>query len=50
MPLRWRLLLLVAVVGPSGCATIPIGPSVMVLPGRGKTFEQFQRDDAVCRQ
>jgi hypothetical protein len=22
----------------------------MVLPGPGKTFEQFQADDAVCRQ
>jgi len=34
----------------SGCATIPHGPSVMVLPGSGKNFEQFQVDDAVCRQ
>jgi hypothetical protein len=34
----------------SGCASIPTGPSVMVLPGNGKTFEQFQTDDAVCRQ
>ena len=34
----------------SGCATIPHGPSVMVLPGSGKSFEQFQVDDAVCRQ
>jgi hypothetical protein len=34
----------------SGCAGIPTGPSVMVLPGTGKTFEQFQVDDAVCRQ
>ena len=34
----------------SGCATIPQGPSVMVLPGSGKSFEQFQADDAVCRQ
>jgi len=50
MPLRWSLLLLVAVVRLSGCAAIPTGPSVMVLPGRGKTFEQFQTDDAVCRQ
>jgi len=32
------------------CATVPTGPSVMVLPGRAKTFEQFQQDDAVCRQ
>ncbi|MGH7385769.1 MAG: hypothetical protein ACREKG_11365, partial [Candidatus Rokuibacteriota bacterium] len=34
----------------SGCATIPHGPSVMVLPGSSKSFEQFQTDDALCRQ
>jgi len=34
----------------SGCATIPAGPSVQVLPAPGKPFEQFQADDAVCRQ
>ncbi len=34
----------------SGCATVPHGPSVMVLPGSTKSFEQFQSDDAVCRQ
>lgn len=33
-----------------GCATIPAGPSVAVLPGAGKPFEVFQADDAVCRQ
>ena len=33
-----------------GCVSMPTGPSVMVLPGAGKTFEQFQVDDAVCRQ
>lgn len=33
-----------------GCATIPTGPSVMALPGSGKSFEQFQADDAVCKQ
>lgn len=32
------------------CATVPVGPSVMVLPGTGKPFEQFQADDASCRQ
>src|SRR2546426_5272530 len=32
------------------CATVPLGPSVMVLPGTGKSFDQFQADDAVCRQ
>ncbi len=34
----------------SACATVPTGPSVMVLPGSTKTFEQFQADDAMCRQ
>jgi hypothetical protein len=31
------------------CATIPSGPSVMVLPGAQKTFEQFREDDALCQ-
>jgi hypothetical protein len=34
----------------SACATVPTGPSVMVLPGNGKNFEQFQAEDAMCRQ
>src|SRR2546425_6257907 len=34
----------------TACGTVPTGPSVMVLPANGKTFEQFQADDAVCRQ
>src|SRR5215467_8679387 len=34
----------------AGCATVPTGPSVMVLPGSARSFEQFQGDDAVCRQ
>src|SRR5918996_3672907 len=34
----------------TACATVPTGPSVMVLPGTGKNFEQFQVDDATCRQ
>lgn|SRR5882762_1481927 len=32
------------------CATVPTGPGVMALPGNGKSFEQFQIDDTVCRQ
>lgn len=32
-----------------GCATMPDGPSVMALPGTGKSFEQFRSDDAECR-
>jgi hypothetical protein len=34
----------------TACASVPTGPSVMVLPGSGKNFDQFQIDDAVCRQ
>jgi outer membrane lipoprotein SlyB len=33
----------------SGCATIPPGPSILVMPGGGKSFESFQADDATCR-
>jgi hypothetical protein len=32
-----------------GCATIPPGPSVAVMPPPGKAFEAFQADDALCR-
>jgi hypothetical protein len=32
------------------CTTIPSGPSAMVLPGTGKSFEQFRADDGMCRQ
>lgn len=34
----------------SGCVTLPTGPSVRVLPGAGKTFEQFQAEEQICRQ
>jgi hypothetical protein len=35
----------------AGCATPPpSGPSVMVLPGSGKSFDQFRYDDYECRQ
>ena len=43
-------LALTAVLLLSACVTIPTGPSVMVLPGDGKNFDQFQMDDGACRQ
>src|SRR5262249_9562961 len=51
-PPMWRrsIGLLVVVSGLGACATVPSGPSVMVLPGSGKSFEQFQLDDLSCRQ
>lgn len=45
-----RNFLIAAVLIVSGCATIPTGPSVMVLPARGKALEQFQAEDMICRQ
>jgi hypothetical protein len=33
----------------AGCATVPSGPTWQALPGSRKTFEQFQIDDADCR-
>ena len=34
----------------TGCTVMPTGPSVMVLPGSTKSFEQFRLDDIHCRQ
>jgi len=33
----------------AGCSSIPTGPSVAVMPGPGKPFDQFQADNAICR-
>jgi len=45
-----RSLLPIALLGLGACATLPTGPAVMVLPGTGKTFDQFRFDDGACRQ
>lgn len=42
------LLMVVAVIG--GCATMPAGPTVRVMPGPGKPFEVFIDEDVICRQ
>jgi hypothetical protein len=36
----------------AGCASEPpvLGPSILVLPGSGKTFDMFRADDTECRQ
>lgn len=34
----------------SACVTVPPGPSQPSLPGTGKAWDQFQFDDASCRQ
>lgn len=44
-----RCLLLLGVALMAGCVTVPSGPSVMVLPGDGRSFDQFRYDDMDCR-
>lgn len=34
----------------SACVTVPTGPSVMVLPGSNKNFDEFQADGFACNQ
>ncbi len=41
---------LVPAVFLAGCVSMPEGPGVMVLPGSGKSFDQFRFDDYECRQ
>jgi len=45
-----KMLLMLVLLALGGCATLPTGPSVTVLPAPGKSFDQFQAEDAICRQ
>jgi YmgG-like glycine-zipper protein len=45
--LRFPLLVGILLLG--ACVSLPSGPSVMVLPGTGKSFDQFRSDDLECR-
>jgi hypothetical protein len=45
-----KIVVVAAVAALAGCASAPTGPSVMVLPGKGKSTEQFQAEDTKCRQ
>jgi len=44
-------LLLSAVVATvlAGCAATPMGPTVQVMPGPGRSFDTFQNDQAYCK-
>ena len=50
MPKILNFSALVAISSLTACASIPAGPSIMSLPGSGKSFEQFRYDDYYCRQ
>ena len=45
-----RLGLVVGALLSAACASTPTGPSVLVLPGSGKSHDQFRAEDARCRQ
>jgi len=49
-PSAFKLTLVAGLLLLGGCAITPSGPSVMVLPGSGKNFDQFRADDFMCRQ
>jgi uncharacterized protein YcfJ len=34
----------------AGCASIPTGPSVSVMPGPGKPFDLFNADNTICKE
>jgi hypothetical protein len=50
MSMRSLLIPAAAVVLLAGCVTVPTGPAVRVMPGSGKSFDQFRADDLGCRQ
>jgi hypothetical protein len=48
--MKTKVIFFLLMMAMGGCATIPTGPNVNVMPGPGKTFEEFEADCAVCRQ
>ncbi len=50
MSVRSLVVPTLAVIILAGCATVPSGPGVMVLPGSQKSFDQFRADEFDCRQ
>jgi hypothetical protein len=43
-------IMLISVFLLDACSTMPSGPSVLVLPGGDKNFDQFHNDDLQCRK
>jgi hypothetical protein len=50
MKSHYKLVPIAAVLLIAGCVSAPTGPQVMVMPGAGKSYEQFRQDEAVCQQ
>lgn len=45
-----RLLVIAPLALLGACTVMPTGPSIMALPGTGKSFDQFRLDDYQCRE
>jgi hypothetical protein len=50
MGVRQRCVPYLLLLALGGCATLPPGPSVNVLPGPGKSFDTFRNEDETCRK
>ena len=50
MPRILKVTPLFALFALAGCVSVPTGPSVLVLPGTGKSFDQFRLDEYDCKQ
>ena len=48
-PMKWATALCAAAVAVTGCAVLPNGPSVRVMPPPGKPFEVFVSEDQYCQ-
>ena len=48
-PLKWASALGLGTVALVACTTVPVAPSVRVMPAPGKPFEVFVADDQYCR-
>ena len=48
--MKYSILTLALLGALAGCSSIPNGPSVAVMPAPGKSFDQFNTEDTVCRQ
>jgi hypothetical protein len=47
--MRIHGMLILVLVTLAGCVQMPLGPTVMVMPGPGKPFDRFVHEETFCR-
>jgi len=50
MKVLGKLILVAALTAIAGCVTVPTGPTYSAMPGSRNNIDQFQFDDASCRE